>query len=186
VLAAGQKRSTLRPSRYRGRGSFARSQLSTLEESDEAGVKRRRLEGKQGPIPNMKDCQTVFQEIQQILPRVGKQEIQDSSILQQLQSIFPDRQVITAVACRGTDRTIPPPVHLHKSQAPFRKTLMILRPSGDIRYEKEWECWSDLSNRQMIRPAHPCRINITVFAKEFESENLRSLQVNPALIRPRQ
>ena len=140
MLAASQKRPTLRLSSYRGRDSFARSQLSTPEESDEAGVKRRRLEGKQGPIPTMKDCQTVFQEIQQILPRVGKREIQDSSILQQLQIIFPDRQVITAVACRGTDRTIPPPEHLHKSQAPFRKTLMILRPSGDIRYEKEWEC----------------------------------------------
>ncbi|CAL1150736.1 unnamed protein product [Cladocopium goreaui] len=37
-LAASQKR----------RDSFARSQLSTPEESDEAGVKRRRLEGKQG------------------------------------------------------------------------------------------------------------------------------------------
>ena len=146
-------------------------------------MKRRRLEGKQGPIPNMKDCQTVFQEIQQILPRVGKREIQDSSILQQLQLISSDH---SCCMHRGTDRTIPPPEHLHKSQAPFRKTLMILRPSGDIRYEKEWECWSDLSNRQMIRPAHPCRINITVFAKEFESENLRSLQVNPALIRPRQ
>ena len=47
---------------------------------------------------------------------------------------------------------------------------MILRQSGDIKYEKEWECWSELSNQQMIRPAHPCRINITVFAKNFEPE----------------
>ena len=26
-----------------------------------------------------------------------------------------------------------------------------------------------LSHRQLIRPAHPCRINITVFAKDFEA-----------------
>ena len=60
VLAASQKRSTLKLSSYRGRDSFARSQLSTPEESDEAGVKRRRLEGKQGPIPTMKDWSNCF------------------------------------------------------------------------------------------------------------------------------
>ena len=65
---------------------------------------------------------------------------------------------------------MPPPEHLHKTQAPYRKTLMILRPSGEIRYERDWEQWSELSNRQLIRPAHPRRINITVFAKNFEKK----------------
>ena len=139
ALAASQKRMVLRPAKHRGRNQFARSQLSTPEESDETGVKRRRLEGKQGPVPSLKECQEVFQEIQKILPRVGKREIQSSTILQQLQSIFPDRQIITAVACRGTDRTLPPPDKFHHTLAPYRKTIMILRPSGEIKYEREWE-----------------------------------------------
>jgi hypothetical protein len=169
ALAASQKRMVLRPAKHRSRNQFARSQLSTPEESDETGVKRRRLEGKQGPVPSLKECQEVFQEVQKILPRVGKREIQSSTILQQLQSIFPDRQIITAVACRGTDRTLPPPDEFQPTLAPYRKTIMILRPSGEIKYEREWEKWSELSHRQLIRPAHPCRINITVFAKDFEA-----------------
>ena len=169
VLAAGHRRTVLKPQKSQGRNNFARSQLSAPEETDETGVKRHRLDGKQGPVPNMKECQAMFQDIQKILPRVGKLEIQSTPIIQQLQSIFPDRQVITAVACRGTDRTLPPPENLHHTMAPYRKTIMVLRPSGDIRYEREWEKWADLSNRQLIRPAHPCRINITVFAKEFEA-----------------
>ena len=169
ILVANQRLKVHRPVRARGRDSFARSQLATPEETDETGVKRRRLEGKQCPVPSLKECQTVFQELQQMLPRGGKKELQNANIIQQLQAIFPDRQIITAVACRGTDRTLPPPDNFQPSLAPYRKTLMILRPSGEIKYEKEWEKWSELSQRQLIRPAHPCRINITVFAKDFEA-----------------
>ena len=41
---------------------------------------------------------------------------------------------------------------------------MLLRPSGNIKYEKNWEKWNELSKRQLVRPAHPCRINVIVFA----------------------
>ena len=182
ALAASQKRMVLKPVKHRSRDRFARSQLATPEESDETGVKRRRIEGKQGPVPSLKECQEVFQELQQVLPRVGKREIQSSNILQQLQSIFPDRQVITAVACRGTDKTLPPPDKFQPTLAPYRKTLMILRPSGEIKYEREWEKWSELSNRQLIRPAHPCRINITVFAKDFEAKETPGQSSTPPVV----
>ena len=185
ALAASQKRRVLQPVKNRSRDQFVRSQLATPEESDEAGVKRRRLDGKQGPVPSLRECQEVFQEIQQILPRVGKREIQSSNILQQLQSIFPDRQIITAMACRGTDRTLPPPDKFHHTLAPYRKTLMILRPSGEIKYEKEWERWSELSNRRLIRPAHPCRINVTVFAKDFEPKESPSQSSTTPVARDR-
>jgi hypothetical protein len=59
-----------------------------------------------------------------------------------------------------------PPEHLQGESAPFRRTIMILRPSGTIQYEKEWEKWDQLSHRQLIRPAHACRINCTVFAQD--------------------
>ena len=58
---------------------------------------------------------------------------------------------------------------------------MILRPSGEIKYERDWEQWSELSNRQLIRPAHPCRINATVFAIKILL--LERPQANPVLPR---
>ena len=75
------------------------------------------------------------------------------------------------------------PQHLSKDMAPYRKTLMILRPSGEIKYEREWEKWDTLSNRQLIRPAHPCRLNVTVFARDSqpsETEAAQPSQVHPS------
>ena len=47
---------------------------------------------------------------------------------------------------------------------------------------KEWEKWSELSNRQLIRPAHPCRINITVFAKDFEAKETPGQSSTPPVV----
>ena len=80
--------------------------------------------------------------------------------------MFNDKTIISVISCRGTDRTMPPPTHVHAEEAPFRKTLMILRPSGQVAYEANWEKWNQLSHRQLIRPAHACKLNITMFAQE--------------------
>ena len=78
-----------------------------------------------------------------------------------------------------------PPDHLQKETAPYRRTIMILRPSGVIQYEKEWEKWDNLSNRQLIRPAHACRINCTVFAQDRpEESHHRNIQDNENLNNP--
>ena len=75
---------------------------------------------------------------------------------------------MTAVACRGTDRTLAPPAGTVPRLAPFRKALMIIRSTGEVKFETNWEKWSELSNRQLIRPAHSCRLNVTLFAKDQE------------------
>jgi hypothetical protein len=129
------------------------------------------LDGKQSSPVDLEVCQNLFHDLQNFLPRVGRREIQDSSMLQKLQQVFPDKTIVTAIACRGTDRTMCPPEHLQKEVAPYRRTIMILRPSGSIQYEKEWEKWDNLSNRQLIRPAHACRINCIVFAQDRPEEN---------------
>ena len=36
-------------------------------------------------------------------------------------------------------------------------------------HEKHWEKWSGLSKRQLVRPSHACRVNITVFAKDYDA-----------------
>ena len=66
ILAAQHRRTAFPAVKRRDRASFARSQLSVPEETDETGVKRRRLDGKQAQIPRMQDCQAVFQELQSI------------------------------------------------------------------------------------------------------------------------
>ena len=77
--------------------------------TDEGMPKRRRLEGKQGHSMSMEACQDVLGELQNLVPRVGKTEIdQSTSILQKLQNLFPDQVIVTAIACRGTDRTMGP------------------------------------------------------------------------------
>ena len=56
-------------------------------------------------------------------------------------------------------------------EAPFRKSIIILRENGELKVEKHWENWSQLSKRQIIRKDHACRVNITVFACNPEEKS---------------
>ena len=170
-VLAGKASSVIKSRAFRSRTNFVKSQLLTPVDNREGSAKRRRLDGKQSSPVDLEVCQNLFHDLQNLLPRVGRREIQDSDMLQKLQQVFPDKNIVTAIACRGTDRTMGPPEHLQKEVAPYRRTIMILRPSGSIQYEKEWEKWDNLSNRQLIRPAHACRINCTVFAQDRPEEN---------------
>lgn len=49
---------------------------------------------------------------------------------------------------------------------------MVARPSGEVQVEANWENWSMLSKRQLIRPSHACRLNITMFARNHEAHQL--------------
>ena len=153
----------------RARPKFVRSELVSPVSQPEPDAKRRRLDGKQFVPQSLDRFQMLMKSIENKLKRVGKQEITDENTRQLIQELLPDKRVIRVVACRGTDRTIGPPDNLQKDEAPFRRTIMLHRPSQEIKYEKYWEKWSELSNRQLIRPAHPCRINITVFACDHDS-----------------
>ena len=130
--------------------------------------KRRRIEGKQ--THEEEDESTKFIGlINRLVPRVGKTEITEKTLLNQIQELMPDKSIVKVICCRGTDRTIGPPPNFLATEAPFRKAILILRESGELKIEKSWEKWSTLSKRQIIRPAHACRVNITVFAQNPES-----------------
>ena len=60
-----------------------------------------------------------------------------------------------------------PPDRMSPAEAPFRKSLLIQRHTGEIRYELHWERWTQLSNRQLIRPNHSCKVNVTMFSREI-------------------
>ena len=149
--------------KIRNRPVSPRSQLSARVSESPETSKRRRIDGKRGPRPNLADCQEVLQEIQQKVPRVGKVAIHESQIINKLQDLFPDKQIMAIIACRGTDRTLGPAKDTDRSSAPFRKSLMILRSDNNVMYEKHWEQWPEL-----VRPAHACRLTVTMFAKDFE------------------
>ena len=63
------------------------------------------------------------------------------------------------------DRTTGPCKEVTSGEAPFRKCAFIHRATGNIQIEDNWESWEQLSKRQLVRRSHPCKINITFFAR---------------------
>ena len=53
---------------------------------------------------------------------------------------------------------------MNSREAPYRRAIMKLRSSGKVTMDTNWEKFDELSNRQLIRKFHPCRVLITVFA----------------------
>ena len=105
--------------RPRPKLTFARSELVTPESREETLSKRRRLEGKQEVTPDIDFLQGIINAIGQNLPRVGRHEIQDQAILNQLQELFDDKHIMRVIACRGTDRTLGPPERMNPPGSTF-------------------------------------------------------------------
>ena len=82
--------------------------------------KRRRLAGKRSLEICLEDCQEVLNRVKQVLPRVGKMEIQQSDILNALKAMFPDKELVSVIAFRGMDRPMAPPSHILPAEAPYR------------------------------------------------------------------
>ena len=131
--------------------------------------KRRRIDGKTAESQSMnmspqRQLEEIIKDIQPMLPRVGKTFITNHQILERLQNMFPEKEIKKVQACKGSDRTLPPPRDLVKNEAPYRHAIIVSRIGGVIQVEKDWEYWQDLSHRQQVRPPHPARVNITMYA----------------------
>ena len=158
--------------------------LEEIPEGNSVPLKKIRVEGKQ-PVNvaeprNM--AKLMFEKLDQTLPRVGKVEIHDANILQLLRQVCPGKEIVKAIACRGTERTFAPPVSITKHEAPFRRAVVWLRGTGKIQREVSWEDWSSLAQRQIIRKGHSCRINITAFGCNppgRPEESFRSADTKP-------
>eukprot|EP00438_Fugacium_kawagutii_P026412 Skav210812 [mRNA] locus=scaffold2924:156234:161009:- [translate_table: standard] len=150
---------------------FPLSEIVTPPSRSEVQVKRRRLEGKQAEEMSMEQLQEMFARLDSMVPRVGKKEITDEQIQRTLSDLFKDKRIIRIVACRGTDRTIAPPSNLNRLEAPYRRSIMIMRDTGAVRYEANWERWDGLAQRQIVRPSHKCRIRVTVFGSEIATSS---------------
>ena len=103
-------------------------QHAKLIEPCQMPKKRRRLNR---PTPddqgNDNLSKDIVDRVKAILPRVGKTEIHDSDIIANLQKLFDDKKVVRVIACKGTERTIPPPQGLLAEEAPYRRALLVQR-----------------------------------------------------------
>ena len=130
--------------------------------------KRLRQNGKTTPLSNEQNWEQIMNQVNKLVPRVGKVVIRDSTIVQEIQNLITDKQIQFVVASRGTSRTIPPPFGVQKGEAPFRRSVFTERGTGNLKAEEEWEYWEDLAKRNIVRPSHPTKLNITMFAKTME------------------
>ena len=159
--------------KFREKPKFELSELVSPEALAKPRAKKARTATDQLDQPSLDACRAIIQNIDAKLPRVGRREITDNEIINQLQVLFHDKQICRVMACRGTERTMGPPSQMHPLEAPYRR-MLLLRRNGNVQYEKNWEAWTNLSQRQLIRPSHSSRINVTVFAKNLQSQSSQS------------
>lgn len=127
--------------------------------------KRLKLSSKQ-TVPTQKEIwEKIFQDVNTIAPRVGKKIVSDPEIIKSLQTIWDDKEIQFLVICRGTDRALGPNQSVVPGEVPFRRCAFIHRSTGTIHTEDHWERWDNLSQRQINRANHPCRLNMTAFAR---------------------
>ena len=139
-----------------------------LIDPHEMASKRRRLNQKVPDQSENKPISELSQDIMQLvskeLPRVGRKEITNNTIKRKIQELFDDKTILRVIACKGTERTLEPPKNLTKGEAPYRRAIIQPRGTSDVKVEDQWESWETLANRQLSRPSHASRVNITVFA----------------------
>ena len=167
VVTSGGPLEPKRPRRPAGTVPSGRRERdpTAITRASDADLKRRRLSHKQTPL--FVQCQEILREVSEHVPRVGRVVLPagEGDLLNQLQRLMPECELVTAVACRGVDRTLGLPSHVGKEDAPMRRSLMVLRHDGEIALEDHWEDWSSLPKTQIIRRNHPCRLCVTVFAR---------------------
>ena len=131
--------------------------------------KRQKCIGKTKPVDATQAWEHIFVEVNKVLPRVGKRTLTVDShpqVFQQIQSLVPNMHIRAIVACKGSNRTMPPPPDMFASEAPYRRSVFTERGTNVMKVEEEWELWENLAKRNVIRPFHPSKINITMFARK--------------------
>ena len=125
------------------------------------------------------DLYDLCNKVHSQLPRVGRKEILESEIIQNIQEIIGEKKVVRILACKGTERMLAPPKNMMHGEAPFRKTIALERGTKRVWIENEWEEWETLSQRQLIRGLIPCAVNITVFGCNPSEISPSSAEIQP-------
>eukprot|EP00435_Cladocopium_sp_Y103_P007616 s5467_g2.t1 len=125
----------------------------------------------------------VIQLAEQCAPRVGKVILQEGPLFQQIQALYPEKQIVVLDVCRGINRMRVCPIG-PKGIAPFRRVIGKRRSDLSVFADTAWEQWEELSHRQQIRAGTPSRILITVFATN-KRVNAPASEPEPETKRPR-
>ena len=166
ILAAGEHPESPNPKRPKLQ-RYASAKLSRTQlVSQLPWGKRQKCSVKTKPLDAKTEWQAIFDQVHNMLPRVGKRSLDNQEVHQKIQNLIPEKEIMSIVACRGASRTIAPPENILRGMAPLRRCIYTERGTGEIRAEEEWESWETLAKRNLIRPSHDTRINITVFARE--------------------
>ena len=148
---------------------FACTASSSIPEDNEDPPKRRRLGDKQPPseaylqLYRKEKIQKAMEQAKAVAPRVGKLWLTSGPVIHALQDLFPDHQIVACELCKGADRRRAPQPSLRPEEAPFRITLGSHRNQEGNFIDNDWERWSKMSRRQLIRNCHPARLLVTVF-----------------------
>ena len=116
----------------------------------------------------MSQVREVIQMAEKCTPRVGKLILQDGPVFDQIQSMFPDKEVKAIDVCRGINRMRTCSVG-GRGFAPFRRMLGKRRSDLEVFMDEGWEEWEKLSHRQQIRASIPAKLMMTVFASNKRS-----------------
>ena len=141
------------------------------QQEDDNHPKRRRLDDKQTPpaaylqMYQDEKVTKVMDQAKIVAPRVGKLWLTSGPVVQAVQNLFPEHFIVAVELCKGADRRRVPHPSLKPEEAPLRITLGIHRNQSGNFIDQEWEKWSKMSRRQMIRNCHPARLLVTVFAR---------------------
>ena len=111
----------------------------------------------------------IVEMIEPLLPRVGRKQMDQPTIMQAIQKAFPDKIIKCIMACKGNERTMGPPSTINAKEAPYRRATMKLRSNDQIIVDEQWEKHDMLSQRKIAGKSFPCRVNITVFAANPET-----------------
>ena len=141
------------------------------EDQDTGVLKKRRMEEKQPPPyayqeeEEIKWVHQILQEGYQVAPKVGKRVLTHGEVFEGLQGRHPEHHIVAIELRKGADRLRPPPLGITKASAPLRKTYGIHRNQEGNFWDRDWEDWSSLSRKDLIRKTQPSRLLMTVFAK---------------------
>ena len=139
--------------------------------------KRRRIGEKQEPpevyqqLSHQKAQDDFVQAVIPHAPKVGKRVFFEGPIFNRCQELFPDRKIVAIEACKGADRYRLPPDGVSKRSAPLRWSMGCHRNEAGNFSDQQWENWSNLTRKQVIRKCPPARLLITIFAKTSEEES---------------
>ena len=138
--------------------------------------KRRRIGDKQPPPPSYEALyrkealDKLLKVASEHAPKVGERHFFSGEIIQQLSEMFPKHQIVGAEVCKGADRRRVPFTGITKQESPLRLSIGTHRNEIGHFCDDDWENWTQLSRKNLIRNCPPSRMLITVFARPIALE----------------